>query len=97
MASHEAIGMALALLAGMLLGTAFFAGLLWTVRRGLASPRPALWFGASMLARTALALGGFWLVGGADWRRLAACVAGFVLARMLFIRKIRLQEAKRAA
>lgn len=97
MAETETIMIALALLAGMLLGAAFFAGLWWTVRRGLASPRPALWFGVSLLARLAGVLGGFWLVGGADWRRMAACVFGFVLARMLFMRQIKLQEAKRAA
>ena len=30
--------------AGVLLGVFFFGGLWWTVRRGVSSNRPALWF-----------------------------------------------------
>ena len=36
--------LALALLAGALLGVLFFAGLWWTVQKGVRSQNPALWF-----------------------------------------------------
>jgi len=83
------VKLASAALAGIALGAAFFGGLWWSVRRGAASPRPALWFGASMLLRTALVLGGFYLVGGAQWQRLAACLLGFYMARLAVLRLTR--------
>lgn len=76
------ITLALATLAGAALGGLFFGGLWWTVRRAAVSPRPALWFGPSFLLRIAIAVGGFYLVGGGTWPRLMACLAGFVLARL---------------
>lgn len=82
----EAILLALALLAGMLLGAIFFGGLWWTVRKGLASTRPAQWFIASLLLRIAITLCGFYFVAGADWRRLAACLLGFIIARAVATR-----------
>ena len=75
--------LALAFAAGMSLGAVFFGGLWWTVNRGLASERPALWFFVSMLARTGAALGGFYVVGGDNWERWLLCLVGFVLARMV--------------
>jgi F1F0 ATPase subunit 2 len=33
--------------AGLLLGAIFFGGLWWTVRKGVSSKRPALWFSAA--------------------------------------------------
>jgi F1F0 ATPase subunit 2 len=74
---------ALALLSGILLGVIFFGGLWWTVRRGLLSPVPAMWFSASSLIRTAVALAGFYVVSCGEWRRLLACLLGFFLARIV--------------
>jgi F1F0 ATPase subunit 2 len=75
--------MALALAIGVLLGVTFFGGLWWTIRRGLLSPVPALWFSASSLIRSAVALAGFYLVSHGEWRRLLACLLGFILARIV--------------
>jgi F1F0 ATPase subunit 2 len=72
----------LAGLAGATLGAFFFGGLWWTVRKGMASPRPALWFIGSLLVRTAVVIGGFYLVGQGDWKRLTASLAGFLAARL---------------
>jgi F1F0 ATPase subunit 2 len=80
---------ALALLSGILLGVIFFGGLWWTVRRGLLSPVPALWFSASSLIRTGMALGGFYVVSQAEWRRLLACLIGFFLARIVVMQASR--------
>ena len=72
--------------AGVVLGVFFFGGLWWTVRRGLSTRRPALLFTGSLVLRLVVAAGGFYLVGGDDWRRLVACLAGFLLARWLVTR-----------
>lgn len=75
----------LGLLSGALLGLIFFGGLWWTVRRGLLSPVPALWFSVSWLIRTAVALGGFYVVSHGEWQRLLACLLGFFLARIVLM------------
>jgi F1F0 ATPase subunit 2 len=81
--------LALAFLSGVLLGAIFFGGLWWTVRRGLLSPIPALWFSASSLIRIGVALGGFYTVSQGEWRRLLACLLGFFLARIVVMQASR--------
>jgi F1F0 ATPase subunit 2 len=66
---------------GILLGVFFFGGLWWTVRKSVASGQPALWFLVSMLVRTAIVLLGFYALGVGDWKRLVACLMGFILGR----------------
>jgi F1F0 ATPase subunit 2 len=82
----EATLVTLAGVSGVLLGGLFFGGLWWTIRMGLTSGRPAAWLLGSLVVRTAIALGGFYLAAGGDWRRLVACLAGFVLARIVLTR-----------
>src|SRR5579884_1675494 len=82
MTMNEILVLTPALAAGVLLGAFFFGGLWWTVIRGVSSPRPALWFFTSMLLRMSVTLGGFYFVGGEDWRRWLLCLFGFVLARL---------------
>ncbi len=79
----ELLPLAPACAAGLLLGVSFFGGLWWTVRRGVSSERPALWFLGSVVLRMSIALVGFHLVSGGDWKRLLACLLGFVVARFL--------------
>jgi F1F0 ATPase subunit 2 len=83
---HELV---LAALAGAALGAIFFGGLWWTVRRGAASPHPALWFFGSLLLRTGIALSGFYAVAGGHWDRMLTCLAGFVAARVVVVRLTR--------
>lgn len=82
----EVLSFALALLVGIALGTMFFGGLWWTVKKGVASPRPALWFISSLLLRTGMTLAGFYFVSGADWKKMLACLIGFIIARMIINR-----------
>jgi F1F0 ATPase subunit 2 len=81
--------LALALGAGLLLGAIFFGGLWWTVHQGVSSKRPALWFLGSRLLRMSLVLVGFYFVGRGDWRRLVACLIGFIIARLIVLRLTR--------
>jgi F1F0 ATPase subunit 2 len=82
----EAATLVLASGAGVLLGAGFFGGLWYTVRRGVSSQRPVLWFLSSLLLRTSMVLAGFYLVGGESWSRLLACLLGFVIARSIVTR-----------
>jgi len=74
---------------GVLLGAIFFGGLWWTVRKGLSSRRPALWFLSSQLLRTSVTLTGFYLIAGGRWERLMACLVGFISARFVVARMTR--------
>ncbi len=83
---NEVAVLAFAAVGGAALGMIFYGGLYWTVRRGFQSKTPALWFSGSLLLRTFLALGGFYAIAGGDWRRLIACLPGFMVARVLVTR-----------
>jgi F1F0 ATPase subunit 2 len=80
---NETLTLVLAWGAGLLLGAIFFGGLWWTVRKGVSSPRPALWFFGSLVLRMSIALAGFYFVGRGHWERLVVCLLGFVMARLI--------------
>jgi F1F0 ATPase subunit 2 len=86
--------LALALLAGALLGAIFFGGLWWTVQKGVASERPALWFLGSLLLRTSMILAGFYFVSQDHWSRFVACLLGFLIARILVVKRLTRAPAK---
>lgn len=89
---NEILALILAWAAGVLLGTLFFGGLWWTVRKGLTSERPARWFFGSMVLRTGLTLAGFYFIGNGHWQRLLLCLLGFVVARHIVTRFTRGDE-----
>ena len=80
--------LALAVLAGGLLGGFYFGGLWWTVQKGLSSERPALWFLGSLLLRTSLVLAGFYFVSHGHWSRLVMCLLGFLIARLIVVKRL---------
>jgi F1F0 ATPase subunit 2 len=67
--------------AGIALGTMFYGGLWWTIRKSVASPQPALWVFVSLLVRMGGALAGFYFVAGTHWELLVVCLVGFIVAR----------------
>ncbi len=79
---HEASMLLLSCVAGGLLGAIFFGGLWWTVRKGVSSKQPALWFFGSLPLRMSIALVGFYFVSNGHWERLLACLLGFVIAHI---------------
>ena len=89
---NETLSLVLALVMGGVLGVIFFGGLWWTVRKVISSKWPALWLLGSMLLRTGIALAGFYFVAGGHWERLLACLAGFVIARLIVTRLTRSVE-----
>ena len=86
---NETLTLVLALVTGVLLGVMFFGGLWWTVRKGVSSERPALWFLGSLLLRTIITVTGFYFVARGDWQRLLMCLLGFVIARPIVTRLTR--------
>ena len=79
---NDTLMMLLAWVVGVWLGAIFFGGLWWTVRKGVSSKNPALWFFGSLLLRMSVTLAGFYLVGRGHWERLLLCLLGFVMARL---------------
>ena len=80
---NEPLSLASALVTGVLLGAIFFGGLWWTVRQGVSSRQPALWFVGSLLLRMSIVLTGFYIVSDRHWERLLLCLLGFVMARLV--------------
>ena len=91
---NEPLILAIDLLAGVLLGAFFFGGLWWTIQMRSPSEWSGLLFAGSLLLRMAVAVTGFNLVSHGEWRRLVACLAGFILARIAVTRLIRIPAAK---
>jgi F1F0 ATPase subunit 2 len=86
---NESLILAFALVVGLLLGAIFFGGLWWTVRKGISSKSPALWFLGSMVLRMGIVLAGFYFIGRGDWQRLVTCLLGFIIARIIVMRLTR--------
>jgi F1F0 ATPase subunit 2 len=68
---------------GLLLGTLFFGGLWFTVKKAVTSKKPALWFVGSFLFRTGITLIGFYYTSLGNWQRLLICMLGFIIARLV--------------
>jgi F1F0 ATPase subunit 2 len=77
--------MILSFIAGLALGTLFFGGLWFTVKKAVNAKIPALWIFSSFFFRIGITLVGFYLVSSGNWKRLLICVAGFIVARFLVI------------
>lgn len=83
-----------AFLGGLVLGFVFFGGLWWTVRRVPDAGQPGLLVAASFAVRTLTVLAGmYWMMDGRI-ERLAACMMGFLVARLILLRRWRPQKER---
>ena len=73
--------LAVALAAGMVLGTVFFGGLWWTVSRALTTAVPAVWFALSTLVRMAVVICGLYCFARLGLPALIASFCGLLVAR----------------
>jgi F1F0 ATPase subunit 2 len=80
---HDAGALLQAAAAGIALGGVFFVGLRWTVQLLVTASNPVPWFLTSLLLRMSVVLAGFYFVGAGHWDRLAACLVGFIAARVI--------------
>jgi F1F0 ATPase subunit 2 len=83
---NDALLLLLSALGGASLGLMFFGGLLWTLHKGLASPAAGLWFAGSFVLRSGICVAGFYWIGAGDPLRILACLAGFIVTRVIITR-----------
>ena len=85
------LSLAWAWIVGVLLGVIFFGGLWWTVRTGLSTRRPDLWFVCSMVLRISIVMTGFYFMldlPGDSWKTLLAGLVGFIITRLAATRLV---------
>ncbi len=81
-----AINLSLSALAGLLLGLFYFGGLWLTVRKIPGSGNPGILILGSFVVRLLVTLSGMYLVMDGKWERLVACLAGFLVLRIVLTR-----------
>ncbi len=80
---NETSLMIMAFIAGLALGTLFFGGLWFTVKKTITAKIPAIWFFSSFFLRVSIVLIGFYFVSNGNWQRLLITLLGFVVARFI--------------
>ena len=85
---NEPMLLAFAAVGGFALGAFFFGTLWWTVQRLPDARWPGLLVLASFIGRMAVVLVGFVLVAGGQGERFFASLAGFLIARLVLVRKV---------
>jgi F1F0 ATPase subunit 2 len=70
-------------IAGFAIGTFFFGGLWFTIKKAVSSKIPALWFFGSFIVRVSITLLGFYYVAAGNLQSLLICTLGFVIARIV--------------
>jgi F1F0 ATPase subunit 2 len=88
----ELLTLASNLTAGLVLGAIFYGGLWWTVQR-VSARAAGPWLLGSFLVRTVVALAGFYASARGAWYGVAACLAGFLVARIAVTRFTRERSA----
>ena len=80
---NDIVLMILAFIGGFALGTLFFGGLWFTVKKSVTAKIPAIWFFVSFFLRVSIILIGFYYISKGSWQRLLVCVLGFIVARFI--------------
>jgi len=91
----EILYMILAFTAGLILGTLFFAGLWFAVKKSMTTKTPALWLIGGFFIRISITLIGFYYVSRDSWQRLLICLLGFIIARMIVMRLTKKYEQRK--
>jgi F1F0 ATPase subunit 2 len=93
-----AIGLAVSFAAGTLLGAVFFWGLWMTISTLHSAPRPALRILGSLMLRFALVAAALAVAARyGTWQHVIAAAAGFMMARVLLIRRVAVPRPDRQA
>jgi F1F0 ATPase subunit 2 len=86
--SELLLTLALPFVVGIALGLFFFGGLWWTVQRIPTAEFPGALALGSMVIRTLITVAGFYWIMDGSWERLLAAAAGFLLARVVMVRRV---------
>ena len=81
--------------AGLGLGLFYFGGLWLTLQRLPDWRWPVPLVLVSFAGRTAVVVVGFYFVMGGHWERMLACLAGFVMVRLVLVSRMRAELASR--
>lgn len=74
--------------AGLLIGLAYFLSLKFTIGHMVTTKRPALVMIGSYLLRTVFVLLAFYLIMDGELMRLLACLVGFIIARIILLKRL---------
>ena len=92
---NEILILLIAISAGVLMGIFFYGGLRLTVKKSTAAGSPALLFLGSFVLRTAVVVTGFYLfIAHSSPGAWLACMAAFVIARIVITRQNVYKENK---
>jgi F1F0 ATPase subunit 2 len=91
---NDVLYMVLSFIAGLILGTLFFWGLWFTVKKMVDAKKPALLFLPSLFFRVSITLIGFYYVSLGNWQRLLICLLGFITARYIIIHRTKSGKIK---
>jgi F1F0 ATPase subunit 2 len=86
MTTTDVLYLVLAFTAGLGLAGLHFAGLWLTISRLPQSKHPGLLMIVSLIIRLGITLTAIYFVMGGHWQRLLACVAGFLIGRLVCVR-----------
>jgi len=85
---NQLLFMFLAFMAGIAVGLFYFGGLWLTIKRLPGARHPGVLTLVSLLIRLGVTLAVFYLVMAGRWERLLVCLAGFVLVRLVLVRRL---------
>jgi len=85
----DTVGLVFAFAFGAAIGLFYFTGLWWTVQRLPQTRRPGLWMISSYFIRTATTVFAFYFVMDGHWQRLLVSLLGFVIIRVVLVRRLK--------
>jgi len=92
----EILYMILAFIAGIVLGTFFFGGLWFTVKKAITSKIPAIWFLGSFIFRVGIVILGFYYISPGGFQTLIVSLLGFIIARFVVMQFTKSTDKKQA-
>jgi F1F0 ATPase subunit 2 len=95
--ADAAAGWLVPALAGALLALVYLAGLWWTVQRVTHVRYPVALVAVSFVVRTALVVGGLWLIMDGSVMRLLPALGGFLAVRAAVLWRVRAGTPRQSA
>jgi len=94
--TDEILILCLMLVSGFVLGVLYFLGLWLTLKDLPSTKRWGLKVFVSFIIRVSLLAAAFFYLMGQDWERMVALIMGFWFARMVMIRRLRVNSPNKS-